>query len=130
MHLEHFVHVSDAARVEVQRLVERLRELPSRKGGIRCEEVAEGRQPRMQRAREARLEFVGKAWVECTSNISSMVVTLDVSKLSGWLNSSACCRVERRHTMREVADGAVAAHAACKERLDWNPGAGYRRGAP
>eukprot|EP00964_Phaeocystis_antarctica_P089821 scaffold57376_cov60-Phaeocystis_antarctica.AAC.1 len=26
----------------------------------------------------------------------SMVVTLDVSKLSGWLNSDAYCRVERR----------------------------------
>ena len=26
----------------------------------------------------------------------SMVVTLDVSKLSGWLNADADCRVERR----------------------------------
>ena len=25
-----------------------------------------------------------------------MVVTLDVSKLSGWLNADACCRVGRR----------------------------------
>ena len=31
-----------------------------------------------------------------------MVVTLDVSKLSGWLNADASCRVERRaHAMQE-----------------------------
>eukprot|EP00964_Phaeocystis_antarctica_P066235 scaffold40008_cov50-Phaeocystis_antarctica.AAC.3 len=28
--------------------------------------------------------------------MASMFVTLDVSKLSGWLNADACCRVERR----------------------------------
>ena len=26
----------------------------------------------------------------------TMFVTLDVSKLSGWLNTTACCRVEKR----------------------------------
>ena len=31
-----------------------------------------------------------------TLNISPMVVTWDVSKLSGWLNADADCRVERR----------------------------------
>ena len=31
-----------------------------------------------------------------TSNIAPMSVTLDVSKLSGWLNADAVCRVERR----------------------------------
>ena len=32
-----------------------------------------------------------------------MSVTLDVSKLSGWLNADAACRVERRgHAMREA----------------------------
>ena len=30
-----------------------------------------------------------------TSNMSRMPVTLDVSKLSGWLNTDASCRVER-----------------------------------
>ena len=29
-------------------------------------------------------------------NICCMVVTLDVSKLSGWLNALAYCRVQRR----------------------------------
>eukprot|EP00964_Phaeocystis_antarctica_P011497 scaffold6358_cov55-Phaeocystis_antarctica.AAC.4 len=35
------------------------------------------------------------------SGMAFMVVTLDVSKLSGWLNANAPCRVERRAcTMR------------------------------
>ena len=33
---------------------------------------------------------------ERTLNMACMFVTLDVSKLSGWLNAFACCRVERR----------------------------------
>ena len=33
---------------------------------------------------------------ERTANMAIMVVTLDVSKLSGWLNAFASCRVERR----------------------------------
>ena len=33
---------------------------------------------------------------ERTWNISYMFVTLEVSKLSGWLNARASCRVERR----------------------------------
>ena len=33
----------------------------------------------------------GRTW-----NMDCMVVTLDVSKLSGWLNADAYCRVERR----------------------------------
>ena len=38
----------------------------------------------------------GRARAERTVNILAMVVTLDVSKLSAWLNAYACCRVERR----------------------------------
>ena len=37
-----------------------------------------------------------RARAERTQNMSYMVVTLDVSKLSGWLNAFAFCRVERR----------------------------------
>ena len=37
-----------------------------------------------------------RACTERTWNMPSMVVTLDVSKLSGWLNADASCRVERR----------------------------------
>ena len=35
----------------------------------------------------------GRARAERTENIDCMVVTLDVSKLSGWLNADAYCRV-------------------------------------
>ena len=45
----------------------------------------------------ARLKAMGaRACAERTWNMASMVVTLDVSKLSGWLNADASCRVERR----------------------------------
>ena len=44
----------------------------------------------------------GRARVERTKNMSSMFVTLDVSKLSGWLNTFANCRVERRAWMWEA----------------------------
>eukprot|EP00964_Phaeocystis_antarctica_P024098 scaffold13486_cov55-Phaeocystis_antarctica.AAC.2 len=37
-----------------------------------------------------------RACVERTENMAYMVVTLDVSKLSGWLNAVADCRVKRR----------------------------------
>ena len=50
-----------------------------------------------------------------------MDVTLDVSRLSGWLNADAFCRVEKRAydagrgVGRGPEGGAVAAaHAACK----------------
>ena len=54
-------------------------------------------------------------------NISSIVVTLDVSKLSGLLNAFAFCRVERgEHTVRngvrarsQGCRGVAAAHAVC-----------------
>ena len=38
----------------------------------------------------------GRARPERTANMACMVVTLDVSKLSGWLNTDALCRVERQ----------------------------------
>ena len=45
----------------------------------------------------ARLKAAGaRARAERTKNICCMSVTLDVSKLSGWLNADAYCRVERR----------------------------------
>ena len=46
----------------------------------------------------ARLKAVwgARARAERAPNISTMFVTLDVSKLSGWLNAFAVCRVERR----------------------------------
>ena len=38
----------------------------------------------------------GRARAERTPNMRYMFVTLDVTKLSGWLNAEAYCRVERR----------------------------------
>ena len=44
-----------------------------------------------------RLKAIGvRARAERTANMDRMSVTLDVSKLSGWLNADAVCRVERR----------------------------------
>ena len=44
----------------------------------------------------------GGARAERTLNMLFMSVTLDVSKLSGWLNADADCRVEkRRHAQRD-----------------------------
>eukprot|EP00964_Phaeocystis_antarctica_P117555 scaffold81372_cov66-Phaeocystis_antarctica.AAC.1 len=37
-----------------------------------------------------------RACAERTWNMLFMFVTLNVSKLSSWLNADACCRVERR----------------------------------
>eukprot|EP00964_Phaeocystis_antarctica_P103323 scaffold68612_cov48-Phaeocystis_antarctica.AAC.1 len=102
-HLEHGGHVRDAGRVEAQRLVERPRVLPSRKEGVRCGarcgpggvrawgggggSGAHGEGPTQGWGARARAER--------TSNMLCMLVTLDVSMLSGWLNADADCRVER-----------------------------------
>ena len=78
----------------------------------------------------ARLKAGG--WCTRTLSMLLMVVTLDVSKLSFWLNADARCRVERRAcdagggADREAGErGEVAAQAACtgKARLKaWGPG--------
>eukprot|EP00964_Phaeocystis_antarctica_P058052 scaffold34414_cov60-Phaeocystis_antarctica.AAC.7 len=68
----------------------------------------------------------GRARAERTANMPNMVVTLDVSKLSGWLNAYACCRVERRaydagrgaRARRREGRGVEAAQAACMGRPD------------
>ena len=64
-----------------------------------------------------------RACAERTSNMRYMSVTLDVSKLSGWLNADASCRVERRAcdagrgVGREACGRGVAApQAACTGR--------------
>ena len=57
-----------------------------------------------------------------TQNMPRMSVTLDVSKLSGWLNAVAYCRVRKRGDMergeirverREVAQAACRAGPDC-----------------
>ena len=104
-HLEHAAHVRDLGRVEAERLVERRRVLPSRKAGMRrgkrcgpggVRALGGGNASGMCTGR-ARLKAVGhRARAERTLNISYIFMTLDVSKLSGWLNADAYCRVEGR----------------------------------
>ena len=70
---------------------------------------------------------------ERTWNMAPMSVTLEVSKLSGWLNAGACCRESKGgHTMRGEGYGpgggrrrATAVHAACRGGLDCRLGAGH-----
>ena len=55
--------------------------------------------------------------------MSYMFLTLEVSKLSGWLNADALCRVERRgHTLRgEVRRGRQGGrHRRCMEERTVN----------
>ena len=69
---------------------------------------------------------------ERTSNMKLMVVTLEVSKLSGWLNADARCRESKRgHTVwGEVCGSAggrrrvTAVQAAFRPGLDCGLGAG------
>ena len=54
----------------------------------------------------AQAACTGKAWLQAggaegtrgerTKNMPAMFVTLDVLKLSDWLNADACCQVKRR----------------------------------
>ena len=106
-HVEHPAHARDAGGVETQRLVEGQRGLPSRGEGMqfrgeRCEPGG-GRAWGVVAAhkRHARGKGPTKAWgararAERTENIWLMSVTLEVSKLSGWLNAEADCQVEGR----------------------------------
>ena len=46
-------------------------------------------------------EVAGRARAERTLNMDCMSATLDVSRLSGWLNALASCRVEREAKKEE-----------------------------
>ena len=62
--------------------------------GATAVHAARGKRDRLQTRNKARGE-------ECTWNIQPMFVTLEVSKLSGWLNAYACCRGSNGgHTVR------------------------------
>ena len=107
-HEEHDNHGRDAGGVEAQWLVEGRRALPSRREGMRCGgercEPGGGRacgvvaaHTRGMHGEKARLKAWGpRARAERTLNMSLMAVTLEVSKLSGWLKALASCRVEGR----------------------------------
>ena len=69
------------------------------RGGRACAGVvaAHKRHTSGMHGEEARLKAWGpRARAKRTSNMAPMVVTLEVSKLSGWLKVDACCRVEGR----------------------------------
>ena len=79
----------------------------------------------------------GRARAERTQNIHRMSVTLDVSKLSGWLNADAICRVKREAQRDEVRAGSregVGKPRRCKQRAGrprlWGLSVGHARSAP
>ena len=98
-HPKYAVHGRDAGGVEAQRLVECRRVLSSRKGcmrrGATCGPGDGGAWKNDGGASSAQgaPEAAGRARAR-TSNMPSMFVTLEVSRLSGWLNDHASCRVE------------------------------------
>ena len=107
--MEHLVHVRDAGGVEAQRLVEGPRLLPSRKEGIRCGARCG---PGGGRRRATAVHAACRGGLDCrlgaghreerTQNMPYMFVTLEVSKLSGWLNADADCRESKGgHTVQE-----------------------------
>ena len=83
------------------------------------------------------VEGAGRARAERTINMDRMSVTLDVSRLSGWLNARAFCRVKResieegdmRASRLEGGVGWSVAQAAGRPGL-WRLRAGHARSAP
>ena len=116
-HREHAVHVRDLGRVKAHQLVERRRALPSRKEGTRCgarcvDREAGGRGGGGASGVHGEGPTQGvrvRARAKRTSNICFMSVTLEVSKLTGWLNADAPCRVEGGHVQYGTRCGQVGA---------------------
>jgi len=65
------------------------------------------------------------ARAELTANMPRMVVTLEVSQLSGWLNADAPCRVERR-----ACDVGRGVDREAGGRVGRRRRSGYARGRP
>ena len=128
-HVEHVVHGRDAGRDEAQRLVESRRTLPSRtKAGHVEGDLGVGVASPRAGGGGARSMHGGTDWTSGTANAGwgrtrnmlPMSVTLDVSRLSGWLNAYADCRVARSHVEGDTGGwgtvrgrvAAVVVHAA------------------
>ena len=81
----------------------------------------------------ARLQIGGRAREERTLNMDCMFATLDVSRLSGWLNADAPCRESKEgHTVRGAVYGSggsrrwtTTTHAACRRGRDCRLVAGH-----
>ena len=126
-HLKHAMHDNDFGRVKAQRLVEHRRVLPSRKESIYGAGQGAGRETE-GRGAGAQAVCRGRAWLDigrraCAKGTANMLLTrmtLDVSKLSGWLNANAFCRVERRaygaerDAGRQAEGRGAGAQAACR----------------
>ena len=70
------------------------------------------------------VEAEGKARAERTLNMDCMFVTLDVSRLSSWLNFCACCRVK---------GGSIGGGATCGQaggRVGWGSRWRKQQGGP
>eukprot|EP00964_Phaeocystis_antarctica_P033698 scaffold19101_cov53-Phaeocystis_antarctica.AAC.6 len=118
-HAEHLVHVRDAGGVEAQRLVERQRGLPRVErracGGTTCGLGGGRRRATVAHAacrRGLGCRLGAEHGEERTLNMPRIFVTLEVSKLSGWLNADAPCRESK------------GGHYACGM---WEAGGGGRR---
>ena len=108
-HIEHVAHVCDAGGVEAQQLVYR-RVLPSaarraydarRHAGREAAGRGAARAPHAACRRGPDWRSGGGASAERTFNMPLMSVTLEVSRLSGWLKYDAYCRVSQGgRTMR------------------------------
>ena len=100
-HGKHASHVCDAGRVETQRLVEGRRRLPSQKGCYETRGEVRARKREGRGAKAARVVCNPNCKLGAyygtrgrTANMLFMLVTLDVSRLSGWLNADMSCRVK------------------------------------
>jgi len=104
-HPKHADHARSLGGVEAQRLVERRRLLPSQREGhatgARCGPGggrAWGSGGASGMHGEGPIKAFGGARARAgrTWNIPRMIVALEVSRLSGWLNAEATCRVKGR----------------------------------
>ena len=120
---EHVAHIRDAGGVEVQWLVKHRRDLSSNLPMVERKacgpEAGGGAKPRAGEGSTACGFGAGNRnrALSCTPcsgytpprsilNIACMVVTLEVSKLSGWLNADVHCRESKgRHRMRSEYTG-------------------------
>eukprot|EP00964_Phaeocystis_antarctica_P032601 scaffold18453_cov65-Phaeocystis_antarctica.AAC.5 len=116
-HGEHLEHVRDAGGVEAQRLVECRRGLP--RVERRANGAGQGAPGRREAAGDRGARSVQGRGLDCrlgaghreerTRNMPATVVTLEVPRLSGWLNADARCRVARRACDAEQGEAREAA---------------------
>ena len=131
-HMEHLVHAGHGRDVPSKRLVESVCVLPgkvSRGGKWEARWILRGGGVGQAVQRQAAL----RTW-----NIWSMLVTVETSQASGWLNRDACCQASeaRRCGVWETRWDLVAWWVASSKRcrgaahLEYPAHAGHARGVP